>query len=120
MKVLIADGQSEMAAFLCHEITQWGYEALILGPDEDALEIIENQNCYVVIISITSSDIPTLERINQLKDSPIEVGIIVLNENGSRTSETKIRSIGVLYYMIQPIDMKVLKKILDHLALKMP
>jgi response regulator of citrate/malate metabolism len=44
------------------------------------------------------------------------MGIVTMTESNTDHQENEIRTLGIIYYMIKPINKQVLKDILDHVA----
>jgi len=57
-------------------------------------------------------------RNSQRKAIRPEIRIVTLTGYNSRELEMKIRKQGIIYYMIKPIDTKILKALVDHISQK--
>jgi DNA-binding response OmpR family regulator len=118
MKVLIVENDVLTAASIEKNIRSWGYEVEVSETGKDALQRFEKKRCDVVILSRALPDMTGPILIARLKDLWYRIGIIVLSEDSSREVEIEIRAQGVMEYLMKPVDMKILKEILDHLASK--
>lgn len=118
MKVLIVENDVLTAASIEKDIRSWGYEVEVSETGRDALQKFEKKQSDVVILSLALPDMTGPMLIARLKDLWHRTGIIVISEDSSREVEIEIRAQGVIEYMIKPVDTKILKEILDHLASK--
>jgi DNA-binding response OmpR family regulator len=116
MKVLIVENDVVTATSIEKDIRSWGYEVEVSETGKDALRRFEKKRCDVVILSRALPDMTGPMLIARLKELWYRIGIIVLSEDSSREVEIEIRAQGVMEYLMKPVDMKILKEILDHLA----
>jgi two-component system NtrC family response regulator/two-component system response regulator HydG len=63
-------------------------------------------------------DMSAQDLIIKLKESKPDIGIVTMTDANSSGQEKEIRTLGIVYYMIKPVDEKVLKEILDHISNK--
>jgi two-component system NtrC family response regulator/two-component system response regulator HydG len=63
-------------------------------------------------------DMSAQDLIIKLKESKPDIGIVTMTDANSSGQEKEIRTLGIVYYMIKPVDETVLKEILDHISNK--
>jgi DNA-binding NtrC family response regulator len=88
----------------------------IANSAEDALIKVSNNKFDLVLLSISSKVFDGCELIQQLKNVCPDIKIITITDQNSRNLELKVRKQGVLFYMIKPFNIKVLKDIVDYIS----
>ena len=83
---------------------------------EDALIKVGNNKFDLVLLSISSKAFDGCKLIQQVKSICPDIKIVTMTDRNSRNLELKIRKQGVLFYMITPFNIKVLKDIVDYIS----
>ena len=83
---------------------------------EDALIKVRNNKFDLVLLSISSKAFDGCKLIQQFKSICPDIKIVTMTDRNSRDLELKIRKQGVLFYMIKPFNIKVLKDIVDYIS----
>ena len=83
---------------------------------EDALIKVKHNKFDLVLLNISSKTFDGCKLIQQLKGICPDIKIVTITDKNSRDLELKIRKQGVLFYMIQPLNIKVLKDIVDYIS----
>jgi len=83
---------------------------------EDALIKVRNNKFDLVLLSISSKVFDGCKLIQRLKRICPDIKIVTMTDRNSRDLELKIRKQGVLFYMIKPFNIKVLKDIVDYIS----
>ncbi len=102
---------SEIMEALGHHI-QWA----ITG--RDALAKVRRIRFDLILLDISLPDIQGCELIPRFKVLQPEVGIVTMTGHNSLELEAKVRKEGIVYYMIKPFDVEILKDILYHISRK--
>jgi len=88
----------------------------IANSAEDALIKVSNNKFDLVLLSISSKAFDGCKLIQQVKSICPDIKIVTMTDRNSRDLELKIRKQGVLFYMITPFNIKVLKDIVDYIS----
>lgn len=83
---------------------------------EDALIKVSLKDFDLVLFNISSTDFDCCKLIRQFKSICPDIKIVTLTDQNSRELELKIRKLGVIFYMIKPFKIKVLKDILEYIS----
>jgi DNA-binding NtrC family response regulator len=83
---------------------------------EDALTKVRHNKFDLVLLNISSKAFDGCKLIQQVKSICPDIKIVTITDRNSRDLELKIRKQGVLFYMITPFNIKVLKDIVDYIS----
>ena len=83
---------------------------------EDALIKVRHKKFDLVLLNISSKAFDGCKLIQQFKSICPDIKIVTMTDRNSRGLELKIRKQGVLFYMIAPFNIKVLKDIVDYIS----
>jgi DNA-binding NtrC family response regulator len=83
---------------------------------EDALIKVRHNKFDLVLLNISSKAFDGCKLIQQVKSICPDIKIVTITDRNSRDLELKIRKQGVLFYMITPFNIKVLKDIVDYIS----
>ena len=118
MNVLVADKDTSIIPPIVELIQTWGYQAEGSRSAQETLEKVSKKQFELVLLDTSLPDMTTQDLITKLKESKPDIGIVTVTDANSSGQEKRIRTLGIVYYMIKPIDEKVLKEILDHISSK--
>ena len=118
MKILIVEDQAPVARMLTASLNRWGHETQIAETGQNAMELMEKEMFDLILLDIHLPDAMAYDLIPRMKRAWSGMEIITMTGHNSRDLEKKIRSQGILYYMVKPINMAELRAIIDHLGLK--
>ena len=116
MKILIIEDTDQVSKFLKLKIEKWGHKAIVAETGKEALDIIETEIFDLILLDIFLPDTIAYDLIPKLKKGWSGMEIITMTGHSSMDVEKKVRSQGILYYMVKPIDLAELKSILQHMA----
>ncbi|MBC2694441.1 MAG: response regulator [Desulfobacteraceae bacterium] len=88
----------------------------IANSAEDALMKVSNNKFDLVLLSISSKAFDGCKLIEQVKSICPDIKIVTMTDRNSRDLELKVRKQGVIFYMITPFNIKVLKDIVDYIS----
>jgi CheY-like chemotaxis protein len=118
MNVLVADKDKLIISPIVEQIQAWGYQAEGSMSAQETLEKVRKKPIELVLLDMSLPDMSTQDLIIKLKESKPDIGIVTMTDANSSGQEKEIRTLGIVYYMIKPVDEKVLKEILDHISTK--
>jgi DNA-binding response OmpR family regulator len=116
MNVLVVDRDASILAGLAGWIQRWGYGVETAKTGRAALGLLEQNSFDLLLADTMLSDVSIKDLITQGKALLPEMGIVTMTESNTDHQENEIRTLGIIYYMIKPINKQVLKDILDHVA----
>ncbi len=88
----------------------------IANSAEDALIKVRHNKFDLLLLNISSKAFDGCKLIQQVKSICPDIKIVTMTDRNSRELELKIRKQGVLFYMITPFNIKVLKDIVDYIS----
>ena len=88
----------------------------IANSAEDALIKVSNNKFDLVLLSISSKAFDGCKLIQQVKSICPDIKIVTMTDRNSRDLELKVRKYGVIFYMIKPFNIEVLKDIVDYIS----
>ncbi len=119
MDILIIEDDEQVADLLEIMIRKWGYKTWVVSTGSQALNIVKTRGFDLVLLDIFLPDTIAYVLIPQLKRHWSGMQIITMTGQSSKDVEQKVRSQGILYYMVKPVDLAELKSLLTHLAGKL-
>ena len=116
MKVLIVEDDVSVTEVIANGIEDLnhGVETALTG--EDTLKKVKKKRFDLVLLDLYLPDCRGYELIPQLKGLWPQIGIVTMTGYNSRELEMVVREHGVIYYMIKPFRIKVVKEILEHIS----
>jgi CheY-like chemotaxis protein len=118
MNILVADKDTLIISPIVEQIQSWGYQAEGSRSAQEALEKVRKKPFELVLLDMSLPDMSAQDLIIKLKESKPDIGIVTMTDANSSGQEKEIRTLGIVYYMIKPVDETVLKEILDHISNK--
>jgi len=116
MNILIADHDLTLAERVAHEFKRMGHRAENCATCKKTLTRIKEQEFDLVLLDLLLSDGQGDKCIAQIKAIRPRVQIVAMTEHNSRELELKVRSQGILFYMIKPLEINYLKVLTDHIS----
>ncbi|MCF8144682.1 MAG: response regulator [Deltaproteobacteria bacterium] len=116
MNILVVEDENSIAKLISEILETWGHRVQRSGTGSDALEKARRADVDLILLDISLPDIQGHELIPFFKASQPHVGIVAMTGSNSRELESKVRREGVIYYMIKPFELKVLKAVVDHVS----
>ena len=95
-----------------------GFRIEILDKAQEALNRLRQKSFDLILVNIFLPDSTGPMLISEMKTISPKAGIIAMTDRNSRELEMQIRRLDILYYMIRPIDIKCLTRLLDHVKKK--
>lgn len=115
MKTLIVEDMALVAGVLRTALERWGHEVSWAKTGQAAMALLQKDMFDLILLDIFLPDTVAYDLIPQMKSTWSGMEIITMTGHNTKDLEKKIRSQGILYYMVKPIDMKEFKSIISHL-----
>jgi len=108
MKILLAEDEPKIAAFIKKGLQEAGYELSIAGDGKAGLELAQQEKYDVMIIDIMLPHITGLELCEKIREKGINTPILMLTALG--TVDDKVRGLqqGADDYLVKPFHFKEL------------
>ena len=116
MKILIIEDTDQLSKLLKLKTEKWGHKAVVAETGKEALGIIKNEIFDLILLDIFLPDTIAYDLIPKLKREWSGMEIITMTGYSSSDVEKKVRSHGILYYMVKPVDLEELKDIIQHMS----
>ena len=116
MDILLIDDDFFSAGAVIKSIEKFSSNIETANSAEDALLKVKHNKFDLVLLNISSKTFNGCKLIQQFKSICPDMKIVTMTDRNSRDLELKIRKQGVLFYMIQPLNIKVLKDIVDYIS----
>jgi DNA-binding response OmpR family regulator len=118
MNILLIENDSNMAQVFLNAFTKWKHKSEWSVTGADALERVKQRDFDIILMDIFLPDVHAYELIPQIKRFQPQAGIVTMTDNNSRELELQVRKQGIIFYMVKPFSVSILKKILDHISEK--
>jgi len=118
MKILIVEDDPQVTHYITIRLGKWGYDSKAAGSGKEALQLFPEDSFDLILLDIMLPDYKGYDLIPKFKSINPNVNIITMTGHNSRKLEQKVRKLGILYYMVKPIETKNLKLLLDHIKNK--
>ncbi len=115
MKILIIEDIDQVSKLLKLKVEKWGNEAWVAKTGKEALNYIKNEIFDLILLDIFLPDTVAYDLIPKLKKEWSGLKIITMTGHSSKDVEKKVRSQGILYYMVKPVDLTELENIIQHM-----
>ncbi len=115
MKILVVEDDPQVASYITKRLASWGHHSNSAGTGKKALQIFSKNNFDLILSDIMLPDYKGYDLIPEFKSIRPKIRIITMTGHNSRELELKVRSQGILYYMVKPLEAKNLKLLLDHI-----
>ncbi|MCP4024065.1 MAG: response regulator [Desulfobacteraceae bacterium] len=116
MEILIIEDTQQVSRFLKRKIETWGHKVTVAATGQDALEVVKMTMFDLILVDIFLPDTVAYDLIPKLKQGWSGMKIITMTGYSTKEVEEKVRSLGILYYMVKPVDLNELESILSHLT----
>ena len=116
MKVLIVDDDIHIQRLYKEELEDEGYETVVAGTGEEALELFENENPDIVTLDILMPDMDGITLLRKMKEKKPKIPIIMSTAYDYRDDFAVWASEA---YIVKSADLSELKKTIKNLHNKL-
>ena len=113
--ILIVDDEQEMAQSLGRIIERKGEKALIASTGEEALKLYKENKPDCVFLDLHLSEVKGTEVLEKLKSIDAQVKAYFITGDQIFVEKQPPESIGVMGYLLKPIDVEDVVKIIESL-----
>jgi two-component system response regulator HydG len=121
-KILIVDDERSMGEFLTLLLSKEGYRARATVSGREALAILDEEPCQLMITDLRMPEMSGLELIREARRRFPELGVVVITAFASLESAVEALRLGAADYITKPFHVDeirtVVAKVMDGLALR--
>ncbi|MBW1722929.1 MAG: response regulator [Deltaproteobacteria bacterium] len=115
MDILIVEDDAWTASALKSNMEKWNHHVEAINTCKEALNRAEEKRFDLAILDIFLPDGKGHQLIPHLKALNHDIGIVTMTGSNSRELELEVRQEGISFYLIKPLSLKDLKRIVDHM-----
>jgi DNA-binding NtrC family response regulator len=115
-RVLIVDDEAELVSALQERLDLRGFRATGVTTGTDALAYLAATECDVVLLDVKMPGLGGLEVIAKIKNEHPQMQVILLTGHGSRRDAEEGMRLGAFDYLMKPIKIGDLVRILHAAA----
>jgi len=121
-KILVVDDEHLIRWSLEQNLKKQGYEIIMAGTGEDALQMAREQQPDLVLLDIQLHGISGIEVLEKIKDYDEDIIIIMLTAHGGLETAVNAMRLGAYDYVSKPFNLDelsiIIKKALENSDLK--
>ena len=118
LRVLIVDDEAELVSALGERLALRGFDAEGVTTGAEALTFLETEPCDVVLLDVKMPGLGGLEVIRLIKTERPDLAVILLTGHGSVNSVEEGMALGAFDYLMKPVKIDDLVRILKMAGLK--
>ena len=112
MKILVVDDEEQICELLDKFLSQEGYQVITAATGEEALEKLEEESPQLVLLDIRMPGMGGIECLRKIKEKDEKIGVIMTTAVGDTDTIKEALSLGVNDYILKPIDLDYLGKLI--------
>ncbi len=116
LRVLIVDDEEELVSALVERLNLRGFEAQGVTAGTEALDFLGQNPCDVVLLDVKMPGLGGLEVIRRIKDMKPRLEVVLLTGHGSVKSVEDGMALGAFDYLMKPVKIDNLVRILTAAA----
>lgn len=118
MNVLIAENEFTTADSIRRLVENMGHTTAWACTGPEALESLAQSPCQLLILSAQLQDADIRQLLPTLRRRHPDMPVVALTSRNSLSLEQQVRQMGVIYYLIKPLDTDELGSIVAHVSHK--
>jgi DNA-binding response OmpR family regulator len=108
IKVLMVDDEEQFRETIAKILTRKGYEVVMAGSGDEAVQILKKKSQDVVILDIRMPGMDGHETLSEIKEISPETQVIMLTGHGGESSARASLKLGAYDYLSKPCDIDLL------------
>jgi len=118
MNVLIAENEFSTADAIQRLVENMGHSSAWACTGPEALHSLEKEPYELLILSAQLSETDIVRLLPSLRERHPDMPVVALTSRNSLSLEQQVRQMGVIYYLIKPLDIDELGSIVAHVCNK--
>jgi len=103
-RILLVDDDRNVLEVRSRDLADEGYNVLTAATGQEAIQIAESEELYLVICDVRMPDINGIEILRQIKAQQREVRTIIITGYASETTPVEAVKLGVNDYLLKPFE----------------
>ncbi|MEN8188678.1 MAG: response regulator [Thermodesulfobacteriota bacterium] len=103
-KILIVDDEILILKSLQADLKQAGYETAVAGGGEEALGILAEQPCKLIITDLMMEGLTGIELIEKIRDLKLDIPVIIITAYGELNTAIAAMRLGAADYLLKPFN----------------
>ncbi len=112
--VLIVDDEENIRRVLSIALKKDGYHTLTASSGHQALKLLEETHCDVLLSDVVMPDINGLDLLRRVRQSYPDLIVVMMTAYGTIPAAVEAMRLGAVDFLTKPLDMEVLRKVIRH------
>ncbi len=112
--ILLVDDEISICQTLGGILTDEGYEVLTAGSGEDALKILKEESCSLVLLDIWLPGIDGIETLKIIKSEHPQIRVIMISGHGTIETAVKSTKLGAFDFIEKPLSLDKVILAVNH------
>jgi two-component system response regulator HydG len=113
-RVLVVDDEASARQGMQLLLTQEGYEVSLASNGREALEVLAERPCDVVVTDLKMPEMDGIELLNVIREKHGSMPVIVITAFGDVSSAVSAMRAGAEHYLVKPVDFDELSVALER------
>lgn len=118
MNVLIAENEFSTADAIQRTVENMGHRTAWVCTGPETLHSLASTPCQLLILSAQLRDADILQLLPDLRRRYPDIPVVALTARNSLALEQQVRQMGVICYLIKPLNIDELGSIVSHVSHK--
>ena len=118
VNVLIAENEFTTADAIQRTVENMGHRSAWVCTGSETLHSLARNPCQLLILSAQLRDADIMELLPDLRKRYPDIPVVALTSRNSLALEQQVRQMGVICYLIKPLDIDELGSIVSHVSHK--
>jgi DNA-binding response OmpR family regulator len=119
VRILVVDDEPDFVELIREFVARKGYHPIVAHDGREALQKLKEERPHIVLLDIRMPGMDGLEVLKRIREADREVGVIMLTGVLDRDIGSQSLRDGAFDYLIKPIDLQYLERVLWYKAAAM-
>lgn len=112
--ILVVDDDPDILQFMADRLESYGYRVQMATDGRKALEAFRQQPFHGLVLDIGIPEIDGLEVLQQIRESPSTIPVIMVTASGSKERAIQALDMGAQAYLLKPFDAARLRDVVEY------
>jgi DNA-binding NtrC family response regulator len=117
-RILVVDDEENSRNVLSQYIIGWGHNVITAKSGEEALDTMAESSFDIVITDLRMTGISGIDLLREIKKNNPDTGALIITAFGEMDSYIEAMNLGAFDYLIKPIKLDELKKVISSFFIK--
>ena len=113
--ILLIESESTLANLLYMELKEHGHKVIKVDDGQQAINIIERQPIDILLSDLLVTEVDAFDVVKYIKDNKKKISVIVLSAYNKQDILSKLKKIGVDYFLEKPLDDNQIDLLLNYI-----